>query len=163
MNYQGLRSEAWTMALPEDWSQRPNHGDQGSLYFESADGTKGLYISTWSLGGQEQRNAADVAAAFRANDRRSLDAMQGYVWQVLADDAHDENGVHIAVADYYAANQRYRAISKILAAPPLVVRASFQDYACGDLAASRRYFQPLVESLRFNTPAQDAANQRQPA
>lgn len=162
MNYQGLRTDVWTMALPEDWRERPNHGDQGSLYFESADGTKGLYISTWSLGGHDKRSAAEVAATFRANDRRSLDAMQGYSWQVLLDAEQDDHGEHTTVTDYYAANQSYRAIGKILAAMPLVVRASFQDYACADLEASSSYFQPLVESLRFNTSGQDD-HQRQPA
>ncbi|TFV92909.1 hypothetical protein E4K72_19275 [Oxalobacteraceae bacterium OM1] len=150
--YQGLRTDVWSMALPDDWSQKANRADEGSLYFESGDGTKGLYISTWTLGPNDRRSAADVAGAFRANDRRSLDAMHGYRWQILEDGDAEAGGVHAAVTDYFAAAQSYRAVGKILAAPPLVVRASFQDYACGDVEASREYFQPIIDSLQLNKP-----------
>ena len=51
--YQTLRTSTWTMLLPMDWAQG-DAGHSGSLYFQSADGTKGIYISTWTLAPDRQ-------------------------------------------------------------------------------------------------------------
>jgi hypothetical protein len=149
-NYNVVRTDNWIMALPSDWEQKQT-ADSSSVYFESGDGTKGLYISTWSLGAEDSRSPEEVAKSFKANDLKSLQNMQGYRWQVVAETSDSGENSCIAVTDCLAVENSYRTVGKIIAQPPLVVRASFHDYACGDYDASRNYFADLVSSLRFHT------------
>jgi hypothetical protein len=149
--YQSLRTGVWEISLPSDWAQK-QAADQGSLYFESADGTKGMYISTWDLG-DDRRSPQQVVQSFKDGDLGALRKMEGYSWVVLSEAHDDAVGACAAVTDYFASARRYRSIGKILAAPPIVVRAAFQDYACVDLDASSRYFEPIIGSLQFATPA----------
>lgn len=48
-----------------------------------------------------------------------------------------------------AAAHTYRIVTKIVARPPLVVRASFHDYLCEDYRISRAYFTPIIDSLNL--------------
>jgi hypothetical protein len=77
--------------------------------------------------------------------------MQGYRWQVVGETSDSGENSCIAVTDCLAVENSYRTVGKIIAQPPLVVRASFHDYACSDYEASRNYFADLVSSLRFHT------------
>lgn len=144
--YYTLRTDTWIMSLPSDWAQRADNGGN-SLYFEAADGTKGLYISTWKLKADDSRAAEEVAKVFRANDLRSLDNMGGYQWRIVNDISDVTQDACIATTDCMADGNNYRVIGKVLAAPPFVVRASFHDYACVDYTASQTYFAPIVDSL----------------
>jgi len=146
--YNVVRTDTWIMALPSDWVQKPA-ADKVSVYFEAADGTKGLYISTWSLGDDDHRTAEEVVQSFKANDWRALQNMQGYEWKVVSEINDVGGNVCVNVTDSLAAEHGYRTIGKIIAAPPLVVRAAFHDYACGDYEVSRSYFADMVSSLRF--------------
>jgi hypothetical protein len=147
-NYNVVRTDTWIMALPSDWEQKQT-ADSSSVYFEAADGTKGLYISTWSLGTEDKRAPEDVARSFKANDLKSLYNMQGYRWQVVEETSDRGENSCVAVTDCFAKENSYRTVGKIIAMPPLVVRASFHDYACSDYEVSRGYFADLVSSLRF--------------
>ncbi len=144
--YHTIRTDTWIMSLPSDWGQR-DASSSSSLYFEASDGTKGLYISTWKLREDDTRAAEQVVKVFRANDLKSLDNMGGYQWRIIDDESDTLNGTCVAITDCMAEDNNYRVIGKIIAAPPLVVRASFHDYACIDYAQSRAYFSPLLESL----------------
>lgn len=146
--YNVVRTDTWMMALPSDWVQK-QAADKVSVYFEAADGTKGLYISTWSLGADDHRTPEEVVHSFKANDWKALQNMQGYQWQVMSEINDVGGSICVNVTDCLADQHGYRAIGKIIAAPPLVVRAAFHDYACGDYEASRSYFADLVSSLRF--------------
>lgn len=134
------------MSLPTDWEQREASASS-SLYFEAIDGTKGVYISAWKLREGDARAAEQVAKVFRANDLKSLDNMGGYQWRIINDLSDASDDAFISVTDCMAEGNNYRVIGKIISAPPLVVRASFHDYACTDYAASCAYFSPLIESL----------------
>lgn len=147
-NYNVVRTDTWVMVLPSDWEQKQT-SDTSSVYFEAADGTKGLYISTWSLASEDKRAPDDVARSFKANDLKSLYNMPGYRWQVVEESSDSGENSCVAVTDCFAAENSYRTIGKIIAMPPLVVRASFHDYACADYETSRGYFADLVSSLRF--------------
>jgi hypothetical protein len=147
-NYNVVRTDNWIMALPSDWEQKQT-ADTSSVYFESSDGTKGLYISTWSLGAEDRRAPEVVARSFKANDMKSLQNMQGYAWKVVAETCDNGENSCVAVTDCLAAENSYRTVGKIIAQPPLVVRASFHDYACADYEVSRGYFADIVSSLRF--------------
>ena len=156
MNYYMLRTDIWQMTLPDDWEERKTT-DGKSLYFECRDGTKGIYIATWSLAGNDPRPAEEVAGSFKESDLRALDAMDGYAWEIV-DQVHRGTGAAcVAITDCLAAEKSYRSVGKILAAPPIVVKASFHDYACTDYPLSRDYFAPIIDSLRFYVPEEDAS------
>lgn len=144
--YHTISTDTWIMSLPSDWEQRDASGSS-SLYFEAADGTKGMYISTWKLREDDARMAEQVAKVFRANDLKSLDNMGGYRWRIVSDMTDVTPDACISLTDCMAEDNNYRVVGKILAAPPFVVRASFHDYACTDYAASCTSFAPLIESL----------------
>lgn len=136
------------MSLPSDWEQR-KAGDGKSLYFESGDGTKGIYIATWNLGADDTRAAEDVAASLKATDLKALVSMNGYSWKVVSEFSHGAGQACLAVTDCIASEKNYRTVGKILIASPIVVRASFHDYACADYDVSRAYYAPIIDSLQF--------------
>jgi hypothetical protein len=144
-----IQTDIWTISLPPDWTERETSGSK-SLYFEAADGTKGVYIGSWTLGDGDRRAAEDVAASFKDTDLKSLSRMNGFVWQVVSESSYGSGAACVAVTDYMASQNNYRSVGKILAVPPLVVRASFYDYACSDYNASRNYFSPIIDSLRLS-------------
>ena len=72
---QPVRLPTWEIALPPDWLKRAETED-GEIYFESEDGTKGMYIATWRLGDEAQRGTStQVARSFRHSALASLEAM----------------------------------------------------------------------------------------
>lgn len=156
MNFNTIRTNIWVMHLPDDWEERKTP-DGKSLYFECKDGTKGLYIATWNLAGDDRRTAEEVAGSFKAADLRALDAMAGYTWQIVNQVNRANGPACVAITDSLAAQKSYRAVGKILAAPPIVVKASFHDYACTDYQVSHDYFVPIIDSLCFFVPDEAAA------
>lgn len=151
MDFYTIRTDIWQMALPADWAERKT-ADGSSLYFECKDGSKGLYIATWNLAADDRRNAEEVAGSFKAADLRALDAMNGYAWEIVSQ-VHRANGpACVAITDCLATDKNYRTVGKVLAVPPVVVKASFHDYACVDYPLSQDYFAPLIDSLQFYVP-----------
>ena len=141
----------WEIALPPAWQKR-GETETGELYFESEDGTKGMYIATWRIELEEGRSPVQVAQSFRKGALASLDAMAGYEWQLVADASENVGLATIAVTDAWTEDRSYRIACKVLVQLPLVVRAAFHDYLCEDLAASQAYFGPIIESLRPAAP-----------
>jgi hypothetical protein len=142
-----VTSDAWTVSLPDDWEQKETT-ESGSLCFECADGSKGLFVTTWDLGTEVGKPPTEVATAFQRMSAVALDNMDGYTWKVVDERtiASDRTSA-ILVSDHVAPANSYRIVTKILARPPLVIRASFHDYLCDDYAASLGYFTPILESL----------------
>lgn len=143
-----IHTDFWLMKVPPDWSERPT-GDGKSIYLESADGAKGAYLTAWTLSEDDDRPAEEIAAAFREADLRSLVNMAGYRWKIMAELSRGTGNACVSIADYLEAEKTHRAIGKILVAPPVVIRATFHDYACSDYDASLDYFAPIVDSLQF--------------
>jgi hypothetical protein len=145
-----VRGDSWTIALPEGW-KAPETLDNGTVYIDSNDESKGIYVATWMLA-PEEAPMTPVAAAesFKDKDVEALQNMEGYVWR-LVDERVDrpDPGVAVVMADHLADANEYRIATKVIARPPLVVRAAFHDYLCNDYAASRDYFAPLIQSLHL--------------
>ena len=142
-----VTSDAWTMALPDDWEQKETT-ESGSLCFECVDGSKGLFVTTWDLGTESSRTPRDVASAFQRMSAAALDKMDGYTWKLVAEHILPADVASaVLVSDHVAPANSYRIVTKILARPPVVIRASFHDYLCEDYAASVAYFSPILESL----------------
>ncbi|HJV84407.1 MAG TPA: hypothetical protein VJ698_02945 [Noviherbaspirillum sp.] len=143
-----IHTDFWLLKVPQDWSERPTD-DGKSIYLESADGTKGAYLTTWTLGEDDDRPAEELAAAFRIADLKSLENMAGYRWKIMAEITRGTGNACVSITDYLDTEKNHRAVGKILAAPPVVIRATFHDYACINYDASLDYFAPIVDSLQF--------------
>jgi hypothetical protein len=75
--------------------------------------------------------------------------MKGYSWRTVAESSANDETAAISLTDYVATENSYRIVIKILARPPIVVRASFHDYQCDDYAVSSAYFAPLIDSVKL--------------
>jgi len=137
------------VSIPTDWTEG-RETEKGAWYFESQDGEKGLFITTWRLGDKDARNAAEVVESFSRVDLKTLRKMADHSWQIIADSVDHIDGVSVARTDAFDQAKSYRIAGKILSRPPLVIRASFHDYNCGDYGVSAEYFAPIIDSLGFN-------------
>jgi hypothetical protein len=141
-------TDAWQIALPADWSPKPASA-AGEVEFESGDGAKGIFIGTWRIDEDAARTPRAVAESFRASNIASLAAMASYEWKMLVDEIVDLGPLSVVLSDAWDRAQSYRIIGVVIARPPLVVRASFHDYLCENVDASRAYFAAIVESLQL--------------
>ena len=147
-----VRGDSWTIALPDGW-KAPEPISNGTVYIDSFDESKGIYLTTWLLPPEDASSApADAAESFKDKDLEALHSMEGYTWQLVEEHVDEPDaGVVMVTMDHLAGANEYRIVTKIIARPPVVVRAAFHDYSCDDYAASRKYFAPLVQSLSLVT------------
>ena len=143
-----ISTETWRFCLPRDWVERES-STQGSVYFEASDGTKGAYLSTWRITDKGQTIQEELAS-FRRVELRALEQMEGCVWAVVAEWTADPPPVAISGVDCLAGARSYRIVCQLLGSPPWVVRASFHDYDCTDYEVSKRFFQPIIDSLEIH-------------
>jgi len=147
-----LGADAWAIALPADWLATAPGPDRGQLYVESADGAKGMYVSSWDASASRFDTPLKLAESFKENSLATLRNMPDLEWQLIEERAeHDAQGATIYL-DSLAAASAYRIAGKIMVRGHTVIRATFHDYDCQDYAASRAYFAPIIASLRFNEP-----------
>ena len=145
-----VRGDSWAILLPEGW-KAPETLANGTVYIDSVDESKGIYVTAWMLGPQDApTNPAAAAESCKDKDVQALQQMEGYTWRLVDERVEEpEAGVAVVIADHLADANEFRIVTKVIARPPLVVRAAFHDYSCGDHAASREYFAPLVQSLNL--------------
>ena len=146
-----VRGDSWTIVLPDGW-KAPETLENGTVYIDSVDESKGIFVTTWMLAPEDASTSPAAAAeSFKDKDVQALQQMDGYTWR-LVDERVDtpETGVAVALADHMADAHEFRIATKVIARPPLVVRAAFHDYNCDDHAASRDYFAPLIQSLNLD-------------
>lgn len=141
MSHHEYTGANWRVILPASW----RHADtlpSGVTYFESADARFGLYIATWNIQ-QRDRDADEVAQEFVQSAMQALDDMPDHRW------AHEPHatGPGQALVDSLASERAYRVITRLIAQPPLVLRAAFHDYAFESLPASNEALAPLLESI----------------
>jgi hypothetical protein len=142
-----VRTPTWELLLPEDWQEQvPAEGAE--TYFESRDGTKGVYIATWNIPKSAGSDSRTVAQAFRSAEVASLKRMEGYAWEFLLDEFIVLETMFVTCCDALAKGQEYRIASKVIADVPVVVRAAFHDYECKSFEDSQTYFAPIIHSLR---------------
>ena len=146
-SHQLIHTPTWQIRLAEDWREG-EQGESGEVYYESGDGTKGLYIATWNIPASAGGDSRTVAQTFRRMEIASLKRMEGYAWELLLDEFIAMETLVITVCDAWAKEKAYRIASKVLADAPVVVRAAFHDYECIDLEESQRYFAPIIHSLQ---------------
>jgi hypothetical protein len=144
-----VRGDSWTITLPDGW-KAPETLENGTVFIDSVDESKGIYVTTWELSAEEAASKSPAAAAesFKDKDVESLEQIEGYTRRLVDERVEaPETGVAVVIADHLADANEFRIVTKVIARLPLVVRAAFHDYSCNDHAASRDYFAPLVQSL----------------
>ena len=82
--YDNIRTSTWSLSLPTDWVEK-RETESGALYFESSDGEKAIYISTWNLGENAPSSSVEAASSFADTERKALFNMEGHSWQVLVE------------------------------------------------------------------------------
>ena len=146
--YDTISTETWRIQLPSDWTKREGSA-QDSVYFESADKTKGAYFSTWRFD-DDPRSAREILESFRRVEQRSLDEMDGHTWQRVDECSSDLPALSVLGVDCLAHAQHYRIVCHLLASLPWLVRSSFHDYDCTDYLASQKFFRPIIQSLEIH-------------
>lgn len=142
-----IQTNTWVMSLPDDWSEKSN--DQGELYFESMDGEKGLYITTWNIAPENVKPADEMVRRFAQSDTEALHKMDGYEWNVVDEKVDGDHEIAQSIVDNVAQDKSYRMVFKILAKGSIVVRATFQDYNCREYEKSKSQMEKLINSLVF--------------
>ncbi len=145
--YNTIGTEFWQILLPTDWVHKPSlSGGPAPFYFESADGTKGAYLSVFDRTDPHATPLA-VLAAWRDHEITQLHAMADHHWEILEEWQHEEDGTAIAGSDCLEHSRCYRILCLRMTRYPWLVRASLHDYECTDYGASRQYFQPIMDSF----------------
>ena len=142
-----VRAGSWTITLPDGWST-PETMENGTIYIDAQDRSKGIYLTTWTLGPRDESGTPDaIAESFASKDAKALEAMDGYEWRRVGDVSQGPQDPGVVFVDHLAGAHQYRVATKVIARPPIVVRAAFHDYMCDDYDASRDYFAPIIASL----------------
>ena len=91
------------LPLPEGW-KAPETLENGTVYIDSVDESKGIYVTTWMLAPEDAPTSPAAAAeSFKDKDVQALQQMEGYIWR-LVDERVDapEPGVAVVIADHLA-------------------------------------------------------------
>jgi hypothetical protein len=144
-----IRGDSWSITLPDGWGT-PETTENGTIYIDADDRSKGIYLTTWTLGPDDESGTPDaVAESFASKDAKALEEMDGYGWRCVEDHVQGAQDPGVVFLDHLADANQYRVATKVIARPPVVVRAAFHDYMCEDYDASREYFAPIIASLRL--------------
>lgn len=144
-----ISTETWRMELPDDWIRKPDPAP-GQIYLEAPDGVAGIYISTHVHNRSNGESAEVVARDFNSVNSRMLNAMRNMDWQVLEVELGPTEFGASAILDFLDRTKEYRIACLVLVSLPWVVRASFHDYACSDLAESQKLYDQTVRTLKFH-------------
>ena len=143
MSTQVISTDLWEASLPEPWV-RVDRDPQEVVYFESPDGTAGVYLSTWCVTGQSLLSALEGTQAI---EWRNLPSPEHGQWEVLRRSESD-HGVQIeAVTEYFNRADNYRIVSRLLGRDDHYVRLAYHDYSCTDARVSAEQSDPIVASL----------------
>ncbi len=83
-----ISTEVWRISLPSDWAEKGS--DMTPFYFESPDGSKGVYLSSWQFA-DDALTVEQVAEFFQAVERRGCAAMAGREWTFVETSSMDED------------------------------------------------------------------------
>ena len=150
-SYNTLSTDTWSLQLPEDWEQKET-ADLSLYYFESADGTQGLYISTWRFAPEKFGHSnSKLLEYIQTVEKKSLDGMEDCTWELMSMERSSGSGIEAVVMDYYARERSYRIACKVVASLPWAVRSTLHDYDCQDWARSHVALQEIFDSIMIRT------------
>ena len=139
-----IETSDWKIELPDDWVDKSK--DQTRLYFESGDGTKGFYITTFRL--KSNDHPAMVVKSFKEISERTLAGMPDFFWSVIGEKASAHGSTHELIVDHYDTYKDYRILEKFIATPAFAIDASFHDYNCPNIKRSDKYFRIIINFLQ---------------
>jgi|CXWL01.1.fsa_nt_gi hypothetical protein len=145
-NYNIVSTDTWSLSVPIDWTEKVQD-ESVAVYFESADGTKALYLSTWRPRSDTPSSPNAVAESIQATSLRALRDMDGYSWKTMYSNSTHSEGTVILTCDSFDQGNSYHICETILSSPAIVVRLTCHNYACDDYEVSRKYFAPMIDSL----------------
>jgi hypothetical protein len=126
INIDRITTDSWTVAFPCDWEDKSK---DDSLYLESPDGAKGLYITLWRMGPDEHRSPSELVDSFLAVELNTLlDGSDDR--ELIGKSIESAEDSVICVWDTLSLNNLYRVAGKIHARGEYVLRATFHDYDC---------------------------------
>jgi hypothetical protein len=146
--YDTISTETWKIRLPSDWSQRESSVEHYA-YFESEDSTMGAYFSTWCFR-DDPRSAREILESFHRVEVRSLDGMEDSAWESVGEWSSDNPELSVLGADFLDRHKHYRIVCHLIARLPWLVRSTFHHYDCTDHDSSKRFFQPIIDSLEIH-------------
>ena len=92
-----ISTEIWQIEIPSDWTEK-EHAESSAIYFESPDGTKGVYVSSWQFA-DDARTVEQIAASFQAVERSRFAEMHEDTWVITETNA-TEAGIYVSTLDY---------------------------------------------------------------
>ena len=147
-SFDTISTETWKIFLPSDWQQRECSA-QHTAYYESADGTMGAYFSTWCFR-DDPRSVREILESFRRVEVRTLHEMADSAWESVGEWSSDSPELSVLGADFLDRPKHYRIACHLIARLPWLVRSTFHHYDCTDHDSSKRFFQPIIESLQIH-------------
>lgn len=147
-DFDTISTETWKIRLPNDWSERECSAEH-TVYFESADHTKGAYFSTWCFR-DDPRSAREILESFRRAELRTLHQMKDSVWRSVDEWSSENPELSVLGADFLDKQAHYRIACHLITRLPWLVRSTFHDYDCTDYDSSKQFFEPIIESLQIH-------------
>ena len=139
-------TDNWTVVFPSDWIDKSN--DDDTLYFESPEGKKGLYVSLWRISDDEPLRSHELVEALQEAEIASF-LPEAENWQLLTQTISSRSNSVVGFWEGLNHERSYRVCGKQVAAGEFVLRATFHDYDCNNRAASAEYFAPIIDSLQL--------------
>ncbi len=92
----------------------------------------------------------EILRSFHRVEAEALHAMKDRAWQSIDAWSSDTAGLGVLGTDFLDRQNHYRIACHIIARMPWVVRSAFHHYDCTDYEESKRFFQPIIESLHIH-------------
>lgn len=145
-DFDKFTADNWIVAFPGDWVDKSEAGE--TLYFESPQGDKGLYISLWLMSDQEFRDPRELVETFQATEIASF-LPESEDWELLNRSIGNSESPVTGYWEGINQVRSYRLSGKQLAAGKFVLRATFHNYSCSNRTASAESFAPIIASLQL--------------
>jgi hypothetical protein len=131
--------------LPDGWTQTdPENLD----YFESLDGTKGVYITAHKKGDLPEEK--ELAKFVIALERSNTEKMDGRKFETKLEKFGIQDGFSTGFIDQFDDKNNYRIACKCFVKQDKIFRLAFHDYECLEYQKSLNAFAPIIESFKFN-------------
>ena len=145
---QTARIGHWQFLMPEDFEQKDR--GSGANYFESPDGTKGLYVKLIDFGTPRESPEA-VASHVQIIHESSFFNLENSSWRVI-DRRTESRGAFIKSAlDIYDSSARYRVLSIVMSDKQTAIQITLHDYICEDYASRKELFNAIELSIERST------------
>lgn len=134
----------WEFEMPEGWQHKPN--ETSNSYFESEDGTSGMYVKSIALS-EPKPTPAHLARYVQDIHFSGFTEGTTNSWEVVEQRMSTEGGLARSALDILDSSANYRVLSLVLATSTEAVQISIHDYWCEDYAASQHAYSSLEASL----------------